>query len=411
MNTITSATITEIAKALNISARAVRKKKEKNQWKTTQESGVDTFNTATIPGLSDEERAKIKKHLIKHFVETEAAAREATETAAITAKLFKIKDQARLEELAGAELSLSDDDREELLWKPFAKKNNKQRDKALLRSKAISAFETRRHEFGLNERDAVEETAKEFNVHPNSVRNWVRKTTNTNRADRAAVLVCQNKCNRVPSEFTPEAWSTFKQDFLRRSRPSISSCYRRLQAAAEQNGWIIPIKRTVENWIKRNIDPMVIKYRREGMEAVERCFPSMKRNKEMFDVLQAVNGDGFALGIWADFGNDIIAKPIVWSWQDIRSSKILVWRMDISENRELVRLATLDLITDWGIPELIYLDNTRAATSKQISGGLPNRYRFKVKDDDPLGIMPLLGINLKQTLPGNPWNTGADGAS
>jgi len=398
---MTSATITEIAAALGISRMAANNRKLKYNWQPVNESGVDTFNINCIHGLYDEECTKVKKYLAQKSLNSEAAASEAAETAAITAKLLKIKEQERLEALTDAEVSMSDEDREELLWQPFAKKNNKQRDKAVLRSKAISAFETRRYEFGLTERDAIEETAKEFEVHPNSVRNWVRKTISTNRADRAAVLVCQNKCNTPLSEFTPEAWTSFKQDFLRRSRPSISSCYRRLQAAAEQNGWIIPIKRTVENWIKRNIDPMVIKYRREGIDAVERCFPAMKRNKEMFDVLQAVNGDGFALGIWADFGNDTIAKPIVWSWQDIRSSKILAWRMDISENRELVRLATLDLITEWGIPELIYLDNTRAATSKQISGGLPNRYRFKVKDDDPLGIMPLLGINLKQTLPGH----------
>lgn len=137
------------------------------------------------------------------------------------------------------------------------------------------------------------------------------------------------------------------------------------------------------------------------MDAVEKCFPAMKRNKEMFDVLEAINGDGFEMGLWADFGNGIIGKPIVWSWQDIRSSKVLSWRMDVSENSELIRLTTLDLITDWGVPRYIYLDNTRAATSKQISGGVPNRYRFKIRDEDPLGVIPLIGIELKYTLPGH----------
>lgn len=401
-------TIYEIAEFLKLTEREVRGKANRFKWQPTGErvqGGGDKFDIETIRLYKSDEKSEAAKEKIKSKIRANAAKiKSEKDTALLAARLEKIKEQERLEELAGAELPLSDEDREEQLWQPFAKKTQKQRDKAVLRSKAISAYETRRHEFGLTERKAIEETAKELGVHGNSIRNWVKKTASVNRGDRAAVLVCQNPGNRDTAEFTPEAWEAFKKDFLRKGKgkaPSISSCYRRLQPAAVQNGWVIPIKKTVENWIKRNLDPMVIKYRREGMEAVERCFPAMKRNKEMFDVLEAVNGDGYQLGIWADFGNGEIIKPIVWSWQDIRSSKVLSWRMDVSENRELIRLSILDLITAHGIPPLFYLDNTRAATSKQISGGLPNRYRFKVKDDDPLGIIPLLGSTLKYTLPGH----------
>lgn len=354
---------------------------------------VKNKNTSFLPFhlLTPADQVKVNAH--------ETAEREEADRATIAAKLAKIKEQQRLAEINSAEESLSHEDRKDF-WQYMGTKSNEQQQKAIQRAMAATKFLNHR-DTGMSERDAIESISKELGVHPNSIRNWVRKTKTVHHSDRAAVLVTQVQTGRCDAEFTPEAWEAFKKDFLRRRRPSISSCYRRLQAAAAANGWIIPTKKTVENWIKRKIDPMVVKYRREGMEAVEKCYPAMKRDKEMFDVLQAVNGDGFALGIWADFGNDVIAKPIVWSWQDIRSSKVLVWRMDISENRELVRLATLDLITDCGIPELIYLDNTRAATSKQISGGLPNRYRFKVKDDDPLGIMPMLGINLRYTLPGH----------
>jgi len=392
-----------IADSIGLTEREIRGKAERYNWKPTGErvqGGGYKYNIDEIRFYKSDEKSESARQKIKNRIRVGAdKIREEAETAAITARLDKIKEQARLEGPVETELPLSQDDREDL-WRQMSRKTNKQQEKAIKKGQAVTRFLNLRAE-GVMEHDAVNTIAQELGTHPNSVRNWIRKAKTVHPSDRAAVLVNQCQGLKAEAEFTPEAWDAFKKDFLRRRRPSITSCYRRLQNAAATNGWIIPIKKTVENWIKRKIDPMVIKYRREGIEAVERCYPAMKRDKDMFDVLQAVNGDGFALGIYADFGNGVIVKPIVWSWQDIRSSKVLVWRMDISENRELVRLATLDLITEWGIPELLYLDNTRAATSKQISGGLQNRYRFKVKDDDPLGIMPLLGINLKYTLPGH----------
>ena len=402
--------IREIAGFLELAERVVRKKATDYNWQATGEriqGGGDKYNIDTIRFYKLAEKDTAARQQIRNKINaTETYAREAAERAAIAAKLAKIKEQQRRDEekmrLAGiesAEEPPSQEDREDF-WKYMSKKGNTQQQKAIQRAEGVTGVLDLRNG-GTPERDAIETISKKLGVHDNSVRNWIRKTRTVHHSDRAAVLVTQCKTGRPDGEFTPEAWEAFKKDFLRRRRPSISSCYRRLQAAAAVNGWTLPTKKTVENWIKGKINPMVVKYRREGMDAVEKCYPAMKRDKEMFDVLQAINGDGFALGIWADFGNGTIAKPIVWSWQDIRSSKVLVWRMDVSENRELVRLATLDLITEYGIPELLYLDNTRAATSKQISGGLPNRYRFKVKDDDPLGIMPLLGINLRYTLPGH----------
>ncbi len=316
------------------------------------------------------------------------------------AKLKRLRALQLEEQLSMAELELSMEDREEI-WEEFARKPQKQKDKAISRFHAVNAYKCRRYEYGMSEGAAAEETAKEYSVTCQTIRAWVKKAGEAIQADRVAVLVNQTRGNRDKAEFTPEAWISFKKDWLRRERPSIASCYRRLQAAAKVHGWAVPVKRTLGNWIRRELDPMLIKLRREGMEAVEKCFPSMKRIKEIFNVLEAVNGDGFELGIWADFGNGLIAKPVVWSWQDIRSSKVLAWRMDATENRELLRLAIMDLIREWGVPKYFYLDNTMAAASKQISGGLPNRYRFKVKDDDPLGVIPMIGSELKYTLPGH----------
>ena len=54
----------------------------------------------------------------------------------------------------------------------------------------------------------------------------------------------------------------------------------------------------------------------------------------------------------------------------------------------------MDVCSKYGIPREITIDNTRAAANKWMTGGIANRYRFKVKQDDPLGMIPMLGIKL-----------------
>ena len=318
-----------------------------------------------------------------------------------TSQLAALNKQHLDELRAMAELPMDDMESREFLWDEFEKKSNKKREGAIKKTKAVMAFYERKDGYGMKIGDALNATALEFEVTPLTVRNWVDKCKGLNRTDRVCALVGQQEGGKVKVEFTPEAWKYFKKNYLRRERRSIAACYRDMKEEAKKYGWVYPIKRTVENWIKREIDPMVIKYRREGMEAVEKCFPAMQRNVEMFDVMEAVNGDGYELGLWADFGHGVVVKPIVWTWQDIRSSKILTWRMDVSENRELLRLSILDLITNHSIPTYFWIDNTHAAASKQITGGLPNRYRFKLKDDEPMGLIPMIGAEYKPTLPGH----------
>lgn len=403
--------ISEIADFLGLHKSSIFQLAARHNWQETGErvqGGGDKYNIETIRFYKSDEKSEAARQKIKDKIKDEKDfAREELDAAMVANHISKIKEEMRQDRLNGvasdAPLTL---DEKELLWLPLAQKGNEQQEKAFDRVKAVHEYWDCRRAIGMTERDAAEQAAKKYGVTPGSVRNWVRDTNDYHPSDWVAVLI--NKCDgksRPPAEFTPEAWTAFKTDYLRRGKgkqpPTIASCYRRLEAAARVNGWVIPIQRTVINWIKNKMDPMVVMYRREGMEAVERCYPCQKRNKEMFEVLEAINGDGFMLSIYADFGNGIIAQPIVWSWQDIRTSKVTAWRMDVSENAELIRLTLLDHITEHSIPTYVYIDNTTAAASKQITGGLPNRYRWKVKDTDPLGIIPLIGSQYKPTLPGH----------
>ncbi len=398
--------IADIADFLGVSRQKTDKKKSEFNWQSVTDNYGGIFDINTIRFYkSDAKDAEARKKIKDKILNAEKLAQQDARNTAFAARLAEIKKQQEkaVEPEWSEEEPLNQDDRKDL-WAVAAKKDEKQQQKALKRVAAIESVQQLIDVEGMDKMQAIHQVAADTGFHWQSIYGWIKKAASVAADDTILALMNQRiGGTRGPAECTPEAWEYFKLDFLRRGKggkpPSIAACYRRLEAKAAEKGWVVASVRDFSNWIRKKLDPMVVMQRRYGWDAVEKHYPSMKRTKEMFDVLEAVNGDGFSLGIWADFGDGIIAVPIVWTWQDIRSSKILSWRMDVSENRELLRLALLDLITEWGLVDTAYLDNTRAATSKQISGGLPNRYRFKVKDDDPLGIMPMLGIKLKYTLP------------
>ena len=63
----------------------------------------------------------------------------------------------------------------------------------------------------------------------------------------------------------------------------------------------------------------------------------------------------------------------------------------------MIRLALLDVVNKYGIPKHLTVDNTKAAANKKMTGGVKNRYRFKVREDEVQGIIPALGIQLHWT--------------
>ena len=77
------AKISDIAAALNISRMAANNRKLKHNWQPVNESGVDTFDVNTVPGLKVYERSEIRGYLL----------RKATAQSACQAKIDEIAEQ------------------------------------------------------------------------------------------------------------------------------------------------------------------------------------------------------------------------------------------------------------------------------------------------------------------------------
>ncbi|WP_044469773.1 transposase domain-containing protein [Mannheimia massilioguelmaensis] len=282
----------------------------------------------------------------------------------------------------------------EVIWAPFDKATNAQREKAQERLKPVTAFaDLLLH--GQPFDVVLNLVATEFNVAEGSLKRWYYHVKPFERSDwLPRLLPSYGRRKGKDAEFTEAAWESFKADYFRNEQPQFGSCYERLKRAAKEQGWIIPSASSVKRKIEREIPKLQQVFLRKGEHAVMEYYPSMRRTVEDIEALEWINGDGYQHNVFVKWHNGEIVRPKTWIWQDIRTRKILAWRTDLSENSDTIRLSMMDLIWKYGIPKKCTIDNTRAAANKWMTGGVKNRYRFKVKDDDVMGIIPLLGIEL-----------------
>ena len=203
-------------------------------------------------------------------------------------------------------------------------------------------------------------------------------------------------------EIPAEAWDRWRADYLRpEGPPAAEACLERLRRDAEARGWQLPPACTFLRRLRAEMSADAILLARGGRRALEASVPAMRRDVTGLGALEVVNADGHRFDLFVQpphLGGGIV-RPTLVAFQDVRSSKILAWRLDVSEHREVVRLAFADLVRDWGIPQVVVLDNGRAFASKWMSGGQSTRYRFRVRPEEPEGVLTALGCRVSWTLP------------
>lgn len=251
---------------------------------------------------------------------------------------------------------------------------------------------------GLKKSDAVARVAMQRADQPTSEASiWrdFKRVAGHATSDWAALLTPKTG-GGVPKRFiTPAAWAMIREDYLRLEAPALTACIDRARRHSRRNGldWQIPSAKTVQ----RRINEIPIQARvlaREGVEALERLYPAQERDHAYYESLEALNADGHKFDVFVRFEDGTVGRPIMAAFQDIRSGKLLGYRVGQTENSDLIRLAFGDLVEDFGVPDHVYLDNGRGFASKWLTGGAPTRYRFKVKADEPTGIFKTMGVQM-----------------
>ena len=290
----------------------------------------------------------------------------------------------------------------ESLWTRFEQLPGRSKDKARWRLAVVHSA-LRLISAGTPRRQAWTTVAKEAGTSRASVQRWYRRCAKYDSSDWLAALADGYTGRTACAEFSDEAWDYVRADYLRDCEPAAEACYQRLQDAAQEHGWKIPSQRTVERRLAAIPEPIRVLHR-QGEAALMAMYPAMQRSVRELRALEWINGDGYVHNVFVEWPDGTIARPKTWIWQDIFSRKFLAWRVDKSEHTDVIRLSFLDLIRRYGIPDHVTIDNTRAAANKWMTGGVPNRYRFRVKEDDPLGLIPsICGPDSLHWTSVNPW--------
>jgi hypothetical protein len=292
----------------------------------------------------------------------------------------------------------------ESLWNHFNSKSNRAREKAAQKLNKLVELQALL-DSGMKKKDAFAVAAKATKTSINTLKNWYYGkggkpgVRDYDRKDWLAVLVGSHAGVSAKSECDAMAWNWLVGHYLNRRAPAFADSYRRLEEVAEAQGWTIPSEMTLRRRIESEITPQTLTYQREGAQALRKMYPSQVRDKTVFAAGEAVTGDGLKFDkLYIDWGDEVINTTTVWFWADIYSGKLLAYRVGKTENTDIFRLSVWDL-TAITLPEVAWVDNTRVAANKAMTGRNLHRNRFKSKDTDPTGVMLQLGIQVKFTDP------------
>lgn len=290
------------------------------------------------------------------------------------------------------------------LWSWYDGLNDKAKAKAQFRLDILQRVERYRLA-GMDKSQAVFTVAARTEPSVSTIWSWFELVAGVPADDWLPCLAPRYSGGGVEAEIDPQVWQVFKSDYLRKEKPPLSECYlRTVKWAAKQGLTILPCSRSFERKLKREVPAQVIVLCRMSDEELRRMLPSQRRSVLDLHAMEAVNIDGHTFDVFVNYGKnekgeDIIERPILLGIQDVFSRKLLAWRLCRSENSLDVRLVIAQLLRDWGIPKHFVFDNGRAFASKWITGGIANRFRFSVKDDEPLGVVPALGIEVHWATP------------
>lgn len=248
---------------------------------------------------------------------------------------------------------------------------------------------------------AIVLTAQHRGIAERTIHDWLGLVEGHKRSDWLAALIPNYVKTVQRQDCHLEAYDVFKSDYLRPEKPSFSKCYRRMVEFSKFKGWApIPNERTLRRHFNEDVPKSIQTLARSGRDTAETLYPAQRRTCDHMRAMEAINIDGHKFDVFIRVpGRSKPTRVMLIAIQDLHSRKFVGWHIALSENKDAVRLAIGKMVENYGIPEVAYLDNGRAFTSKAITGGVKNRFRFKVKEDELKGVMVSLGINIKWTKP------------
>ncbi|MEP4039060.1 transposase domain-containing protein [Pseudophaeobacter sp.] len=286
-------------------------------------------------------------------------------------------------------------------WAGYEQLNQKSKDAAAERLDALNKVELL-HLSGATHVVAVEVIAKEKDVSARTVYNWLAMVEGVEDADRLAYLAPRPPKKRVKKEDRAQYlpfMDWLQSAFLRLEQPTFAQSYRAATREAKRQGWDYPILKTAKRWVDAEVSRTTQVFKRQGMNGLMRCFPAQIRDRSSLSALEAVNADCHKIDVFVKWPDGTVNRPQIVVFQDLYSNKFLSWRVDHDPNKVMVMAAFGEMVDKWGIPKRCLFDNGHEFANKWMTAGAPTRFRFKVRETDPVGVLPLLGIKMHWATP------------
>ena len=253
------------------------------------------------------------------------------------------------------------------------------------------------HAAGQTQVAAVNAVAARIRVSQRTVYNWLAATEGVAPEHRLAALAPRHRVAKRATKvlIDQEFLELVKSDWLRLEQPSLTSCYDRATDVAKAEGLAIAPLHQVRRRMKAEISKPVEIARRKGLEALKRCYPHQTRDKRAMRVMECVQGDYHKFDVFVSWPpQNLPVRVQMVAFSDVYSGRILSYRLALTANSHTVLLAIGDIVERFGIPESFLLDNGREFAAKAVTGGTETRFRFKVRDDDIPGLIPMLGAEV-----------------
>lgn len=293
------------------------------------------------------------------------------------------------------------------LWLNYQETSEKKRQGATRRLQVCLMVVDLVERHGVGMAAAIARVAEQAGVSASSIKGWFYvkpRLKDIERGDWLAALVDNNGTNdKRSAEIDPEAWSFFQGDWLRTDQPSMQSCYDRLVEASKHTGWSVPCIGTIKRRVKTHI-PLELQVAMRGglFKAKQSLVPAQRRTRVGLHAMAHVNGDGYTHNLWVALPNGEIVRPTTWFFQDVYSSMLLSYCVDVSENTDMLGLALHQMVSCYGVPGACTLDRGSAALSQAMTGrmhrpGGQARKHKKFDSAEVEGAMTALGIDMTWT--------------
>lgn len=210
--------------------------------------------------------------------------------------------------------------------------------------------------------------------------------------------------NRGQSSVNQQIFDIFTSYWLTENRLSVENCYGKTVAVVREYypelAAGIPSSRTFSREIKRQLSEAVIAYGRYGEKRfVDEFLHYGERQYENLRPNDVWIGDNHRLDFFTLSDDGKIHRPYITTWEDAKSGVITAATLCDNPSSDTTLLSLREgIITGYGLPAAVYLDNGSEYTAGDVGGRGHRATNAWLKEERPSTILSILGINVTNAL-------------